>query len=290
MPVLGGTPGATVAPPVLSGHGLDGPAQIVLGPGTLAQIHQVVGATVPVGYGDTTPTRLRIVGTATMPAFGVGGVTGHPSMGTGAIVSYRLIPASVRNQFDESPTGPNAIFVRLRPGVNPTAGRRSLDHVAAELSLPSNYGTAVFSVQRPAEIVNYRSMGATPLILGVALATGAVTALGLTLIASVRRRRRGLAMLRTLGFTGRQLAACVAWQASVAVVIGLIVGVPLGIVLGRFLWDLFTREIYAVPSPVVPTLSIVAIAGGALVLANLVAAVPGRLAAQTPAALLLGAE
>ena len=43
---------------------------------------------------------------------------------------------------------------------------------------------------RPAEIANYRSMGTTPAILGVTLAAGAVVALGLTLVASVRRRRR----------------------------------------------------------------------------------------------------
>ena len=81
-------------------------------------------------------------------------------------------------------------------------------------------------VQRPAEIVNYRTMGNTPALLGAALAAGAVVALGLTLLASVRRRRRELALLKTLGFTRRQLAATVAWQASVAVAIGVLVGVP----------------------------------------------------------------
>jgi hypothetical protein len=39
-------------------------------------------------------------------------------------------------------------------------------------------------VQRPAEIINYGSLAATPVLLGTALAAGAVTALGLTLIAS----------------------------------------------------------------------------------------------------------
>ena len=148
----------------------------------------------------------------------------------------------------------------------------------------------LYAAQRPAEIVNYRSMGSTPLVLGLGLTAGAVIALGLTLIASVRRRRRSMAMLRTLGFTGRQLAASIAWQSSVAVAIGLVLGVPLGIVLGRFLWDLFASRIYVVPSPTVPALVIGAIALGALVLGNLVAAVPGRIAARTPAASLLRSE
>jgi hypothetical protein len=290
VPVLGGSPVASVAPPILTGHGVDRPGQIVLGPGTLAQLHKSVGDTVTVRYGTTAPHLLRIVGTTTMPAVGVAGVTGHASMGTGAVVPYHLLPASVRNQFNESPSGPNVEFVRLKPGADATTALRSLNHVAAKLSTSANYGNQVYGVQRPAEIVNYHSMGVTPLILGLGLTAGAVTALGLTLVASVRRRRRSMAMLRTLGFTGRQLRASVAWQSSIAVVIGLAVGVPLGIVAGRFLWDLFATNIYVVPSPTVPVLAIVAIALGALLLGNMVAAIPGRLAARTPAALLLRTE
>jgi hypothetical protein len=290
VPVLGGSPGASVAPPILTGHGFDQPGQIVLGPGTLAQIHKSVGDIVTVRYGTTAEHLLRIVGTATMPAVGVASVTGHASMGTGAVVPYQLLPASVRNQFNLSPTGPNAELVRLKAGADPKTALRSLNRIAAEVSTPENYASQVYGVQRPAEIVNYRSMGATPLILGLGLTAGAVTALGLTLVASVRRRRRPMAILRTLGFSGRQLGASVAWQSSVAVVIGLVVGVPLGIVAGRFLWDLFATNIYVVPSPTVPALAIVAIALGALVLGNLVAALPGRLAAHTPTALLLRTE
>ena len=156
--------------------------------------------------------------------------------------------------------------------------------------VPAAEGGQVEAVQRPAEIVNYRSMGTTPAFLGAALAAGAVTALGLTLIASVRRRRRDLALLKTLGFTRRQLAAAVAWQSTVAVAAGTIVGVPVGIALGRFLWDLFARQISVVPEPTVPGLPVILITAGALVLANLVAVVPGRVAARTPAGLLLRAE
>jgi hypothetical protein len=290
VPALGGTPGAPVGPPVLSGHGFDGSGEVVLGAETMAQLHKHVGDTVEVGYGAVRPAPLRIVGTATMPAIGVSGVTGHLSMGTGAEVDYHLIPASVRNSFANSPAGPNAVFVRLKPGVTTTSARAGLSHIARQLTLPTNYGVTLVGVQRPAEIVNYRSMGSTPTILGLALAAAAVVALGLTLVASVRRRRREMAVLKTIGFTGRQLAQSVAWQASVAVGIGVVVGIPLGIVLGRVLWTLFAGEIYAVPAPVVPALEIVGIAVAALVLANLVAAVPGRLAARTRTALLLRTE
>jgi predicted lysophospholipase L1 biosynthesis ABC-type transport system permease subunit len=106
----------------------------------------------------------------------------------------------------------------------------------------------------------------------------------------VRRRRRDLALLKTLGFTRGQLAAAVAWQSTVVAVVGLVIGVPLGIAAGRWLWILFARGLSAVPDPVVPAASIVLATVATLVLANLVAAVPGRQAARTPAALMLRAE
>ncbi len=156
--------------------------------------------------------------------------------------------------------------------------------------MPSGDNVTVLGVQRPAQIVNYRSIGSTPVILAVGLAAGAIVALGLTLAASVRRRRRDLALLKALGFTQRQLAAAVAWQATVAAVIGIIVGIPLGIVVGRQLWTLFARNLNAVPDPTVPVLSVILVGVGALVFANLVAALPGRSAARTPTALVLRAE
>ncbi len=61
---------------------------------------------------------------------------------------------------------------------------------------------SVLGVQRPAQIVNYRTIGATPVVLAAGLAAGAIAALGLTLTASVVRRRRDLALLKALGFTG----------------------------------------------------------------------------------------
>ena len=58
--------------------------------------------------------------------------------------------------------------------------------------------------------MNNRSTGSIPRLLALGLAVGALTALGLTLAASVRRRRRDLALLKTLGFIRRQLLATVA--------------------------------------------------------------------------------
>ncbi len=127
------------------------------------------------------------------------------------------------------------------------------------------------------------------LVGGVAL--GSLTAARRTYAsASVRRRRRGFATLKTLGFTRGQLAAAVAWQSTVVAAVGLVIGVPLGIAAGRWLWLAFAHELSAVPDAVVPAGSIALAVVAALVLANLVAALPGRAAARTPAAVVLRAE
>jgi len=289
VPVIGANPKAQVAPPILSGHGFDASDQVVLGKVTLDQLHKQVGDTVTVSGGSGTPTRLRIVGTATMPTIGVLGDS-HPTMGTGALLSYKLIPPFARNPYSNPVTGPNNILVRVRSGANPTVALHSLQKIAKATSTNANFGVAVVNVQHPAEIVNYRSMGSTPVLLAAALAAGAVVALGLTLIASVRRRRHDLALLKTIGLSRRQLSATVAWQATIAVAIGTVIGIPLGVIIGRSMWDVFARAIDVVPQPTVSALTIALIAAGALLLANLVAAIPARQAARTRIAVLLRSE
>ena len=297
-----------VSPPVLSGHGLEAGNQVVMGAATLAVLHKKVGGTVFLSYGTPAdapiyipPTRLTIVGTATFPAVGfVSLVADHTSMGTGAMFSEAIFPPAFQRAVetrDPNLNGPELVFVRLRSGVSPVAGRADLkriadaaDKVLAADPHASGQNVTVLGVQRPAQIVNYHSIGSTPVILAVGLAGGAIAALALTLAASVRRRRRDLALLKTLGFTQRQLAAAVAWQATVAAITGVIVGIPLGIVIGRELWTLFAHNLNAVPDPSVPALPVTIVAVGALVFANLVAALPGRSAARTPTVLVLRAE
>lgn len=88
----------------------------------------------------------------------------------------------------------------------------------------------------------------------------------------------------------RALTASAIWQATVIAVIGVVVGIPLGVVIGRQLWTLFANSLNAVPDPTVPGLSVLLVGIGALLFANVVAALPGRSAARTPTALVLRAE
>ncbi len=301
---------APVAPPILSGHVAEAPRQVVLGAATMAQLHKRLGQYVTVSYGTPAdapvyipPTRLLIVGTATFPAIGFAStISDHTSMGTGMLMTFQMLPrafaSAVNSSSDPALDGPNLALVRIRSDAPPAAALASLQRIvrvsdrvyADEPGGPSGNALVVQGVQRPAEIVNYRTIGATPTLLVSALALGVIVALALTLIASVRQRRRDLALLKAVGFVRWQLAAAVAWQATVAAVVGIVVGIPLGIIAGRWLWDLFARQIYAVPYPTVSVLSIVLVAIGTLVLANVVAAVPARTAARTPTAMMLRSE
>ncbi len=281
-------PGSPVAPPLLSGHGLETTNEIVLGGATMAQLHKRVGDTVTFDNKAGRPKKLLIVGTATMPS-----ITSGSAMGSGALVATSDFPTSLLNVQQSPIPGPNAVLVRIRAGVSPSLAYRSLEQINAKVNaLPNDGGPAggVVSVLRPAAIVNFRAMGTTPALLAAGLATGAIVALGLTLAASVRRRRRDLALLKALGFTQRQLAASIACQATVASVFGIVVGLPLGVAVGRQLWTLFAHNLNAVPDPTVPVLSVLLVGLGALVFANAVAALPGRSAARTPTGLVLRAE
>ncbi|HXR54589.1 MAG TPA: hypothetical protein VN793_06030, partial [Acidimicrobiales bacterium] len=192
IPALAESPNASVSPPLLSGHGLGSAQQVVLGTSTLAMLHQHVGGTVLAGTGRASPVRLRIVGTATLPTIG-GSANPDLQMATGAVVSPSLFSAAALNPQDSPIPGPNAVFITIRPGLSLPAALRSLDQVTQVLdrkSDPDSPVGGVVSALRPAEIANYHTVGSTPLLLAGILAAGALGALGLTLVASVRRRQR----------------------------------------------------------------------------------------------------
>ncbi len=305
VPTLLADPGSAVAPPIVSGHGLATSREIVLGAATLAQLHKQIGDTVDLQYVPgypRRPIRLTVAGVATMPAIGIAEGL-HTSMGTGALVPTDAGPLTESlgpQGYAPSCDGPNMVLLRVRGGLSAPRGQAAARRLSAAAnqvlarqqpnSVCGGNVATVLSVQHPAQIVNYRSMGTTPVLLAGGLALAALVALGLALVASVRRCRRDLALLRVLGFTERQLAATVAWHASIAAAVGVAVGIPLGVVLGRWLWTLFAEQIGAVPAPTVPVWSVLLAAVAAFALANAAAVLPGRRAARTASALVLRDE
>src|SRR5262249_23639285 len=159
----------------------------------------------------------------------------------------------------------------------PTASRAQLVHAI----VPKNgeLDVSVSGLERPSDIVSYSRVRTTPLLLAGVLALLAVATVGHALVTAVRRRRRDFALLKTLGFTRRQVSASVASQPTTFGVVALLVGVPLGIIVGRWAWTTLADDLGTVAEPIVPVLAVVLAVPLILVVANLVAFVPGRIAA-----------
>src|SRR6202034_2209300 len=126
--------------------------------------------------------------------------------------------------------------------------------------------------------------------LGAVLALLAVGTLAHVLLTGVRRRRRDLAVLKTLGLTRAQLLRVVSWQASALAATALLVGLPLGILVGRWSWNLFAGAAGVASDAEVPVLLVLVAIPAVLVLANLIAAGPGWAAARLRPALVLRSE
>ena len=144
--------------------------------------------------------------------------------------------------------------------------------------------------QRPSDIQNYTGVRDTPLVLGAVLALLAVGTLAHVLLTGVRRRRRDLAVLRTLGLLRSQLLRVVSWQASALAVTALLVGLPLGLLAGRWAWQLFADSAGVGNDASVPVPLLLLTIPVTVILANLIAAGPGWSATRIRPALILRAE
>jgi hypothetical protein len=69
-----------------------------------------------------------------------------------------------------------------------------------------------------------------------------------------------------------------------------VIGIPVGIACGRWVWIVFAHQLGIVPRPAVPFLTFGVLAVATLVVANVVAILPGRAAARVRPALVLRSE
>ena len=122
---------------------------------------------------------------------------------------------------------------------------------------------------------------AAPVLLGLVLAVLLFVGCAYLLATSVRARRRDLAILRALGSNSRQLRAVVHWQASLVALTITTAGIPLGIVLGRWIITLLTDALGIVPGALVPIPVVAAFAIVPLLVANGLALFPARTASHT---------
>ena len=264
-------------PPLLSGRHSGRPAEIVVGSRTLDELGVGIGDTISVRLQGSAAARFRVVGTAVIPP-----VSDVARLGEGAVVTLagarRLFPA-----LDE--VEPPVLYLRLD---DPSTRDEALGALTRALDLdPDALDTERSDSDETFDLVSFGRVERMPLLLAAILAVLAAATLAHVLVSGVRRRRRDLAMLKTLGFVRRQVSATVAWQATTVAAVALVVGVPLGIVVGRTAWRAFAEDLGVVVVPRVPIVATLLVVAGALVLANLIAAGPAWVAARTrPAAVL----
>jgi predicted lysophospholipase L1 biosynthesis ABC-type transport system permease subunit len=281
-------PASRVQPTIVSGRFIAASDEVVLGTQTARQLHVRLGDRVSIGNGVKRDS-LQVVGTAILPTIGMLHVA-HTSLGVGAVVAPARLP-NIGLDIQGLPAtglGPGAIFIRYRAGTDANAELARLKRTLTPLA--DFAGLDVLEVQRPAEIVNSSSVGGAPIVLAVALVLGAMISLALALAGSVRRRRRDLTVLKALGFTPTQLGATVSWHATITIVLGLVIGIPIGAVIGRALWDQFAKQLDVLARPDLPVLVVTAIAVGVIALGNLVAVLPARTARRVDAGRLRDAE
>jgi putative ABC transport system permease protein len=139
-------------------------------------------------------------------------------------------------------------------------------------------------------VVNAAKMGDQPLALAIGLAVAAVLSLALTVLASVRRRRRDYALLKALGMTRGQVRAIVAWQTSIILTVAAVIGGPVGVAVGRWAWVSFANSLGVLPVTDTPLLALLLGLAVLLLAGNLLAAGPARIAARTSPAAILRTE
>jgi len=272
---------------LLAGRAPAGPREIALGPRTLRTLGLHVGQRVKVDVnGRASP--MLIVGSAIFAAFHVGG-NSPTDLGTGAVVAASVLSQPSPPGCPGRATCYNFFLLRYRPGTDLRVAAAEVNRAATRAGCPPGL-CLVSSDQRPSDIQNYTGVRDTPLALGAVLVLLAVGTLAHVLLSGVRRRRRDLAVLKTLGLLRSQLLRVVSWQAIALAAAALLVGLPLGLLAGRWAWLLFAGSAGVGSQADVPVPLVLLVIPVTLILAVLLAIVPGWTAARIRPALILRSE
>jgi hypothetical protein len=267
-----------IEPVMLEGRPPRGPNEVVLGTETMRKVHARVGSTVDIRITaiSAPPQPFEVVGRAVMAPrsptsrLGAGGVLTRSG-------EKRMIPPDV------TPPPPSDLDLRVAPG---------LDQARTVADIRRRLGDTfeVTGAERPTDLVNFGRVQNLPLVMSGLLAILGAATLAHTLLTSIRRRRRDLSILKTLGFSSRQVRWTVSWQATTFAIVALAIGLPVGTAAGRALWSTFANHLGAVSEPVTPLLALSVTVPGAVLVANVVAAVPAAFAGRMHPAVALRTE
>jgi ABC-type antimicrobial peptide transport system permease subunit len=262
----------TIEPEIVAGHAPHSPAEIALGSTTLQKLGKSIGGTAQ-GRGPNGTARYRIVGQAVFPTLDDPQALADGASFTGAGLSRIFDTNNSSNRF---------LVGRFTPGS---------DHAAVEHQIAAMPGLGKPGVTTvPVEIDRLRHISGLPATLAVLLILLAVLAVGHAVVTGVRRRRRDLALLKTLGFTRAQIRATVAWQTTTLAAVGLVFGIPTGLIVGKLVWSLVANGLGVTTTIAIPVFAVLLTVPGVLLLVNLVAYFPARAAARTRPAVALQSE
>jgi hypothetical protein len=259
-----------VGPTLLDGRTVRADDEVVLGAGTARHARVGIGDDV-IAHGTRRDHRLAVVGIAAFPL-----LDDRAGVDSGALVTV----SRLRTVADVDDINRDVV-VRWAPGLDARAETRALERAV---------DSEVFLARLPSDLANLERVQALPWVLAAFLAIVAVLAIAHAVVSTVRRRRRDLAILRTLGLVDRQLSALVRWEGSTFAVIGLLVGIPLGVVAGRIVWQLVADRMGIDPAATLPVPAIVVIAVATMVVALAAAAIPARDARRVQPARTLAAN
>ncbi|RKS80530.1 ABC-type lipoprotein release transport system permease subunit [Motilibacter peucedani] len=162
----------------------------------------------------------------------------------GRPLEFRVVGLVLYPDQQAAPLGENLLLTT--PGLTdaqtspPTLGAYVEAARPADLpALWADYGRTLelTSAGQPEQVSNVTGLAGVPTALVVFLAALGAGALTHALVLLTRRRARDLAVLRALGLAPREVALTVVAAALVIATAALVVGVPLGLLVGRVLWS-----------------------------------------------------
>jgi hypothetical protein len=271
-PVIFGWSGRTAGDfPVRDGRAPTRPGEALIGEDTAELLDLAIGDSVAIESTEFGPLDLEVVGVGVLPSLGPF-VADRAGLGTGV---YTVVEGEPSEQSSPALTG-----IRLRDGVDPAVVLDRLRDDLPSWSVLQEAPVAHDEPVRSAEIVNVSELRLAPLALGGVLLASLALGLWLAVTLSVRDRRRELAVLRALGFAGRDVRGSVRWQGMTLVAVGIVLGIPLGIVGGRAAWRFFADQLGVIPRTSVPLSWLALEVLLTAVLGGLAVALPARAAAR----------
>jgi hypothetical protein len=271
------------APTLIEGRLPTADDEIALGATTMRAEGVGLGDRLTVTGPAGRPLAERVVGRVVLPGIADYAGSDQAALGVGALLSADGL-ARATGVADPPTALPAAELVDLRARATLTSLRSAVTRTFGPDTL------VTLGPGTPADVASVRRVRSAPLVLaGLFAALGAVM-VGNGLVVAIRRQRLDLAVLRTLGLAPRGLRAVVASQATTIAAIAAVVGVPVGVVVGRLAWSALSRQLGIVATLDVPWAGLACAAVGVLVVANLMVVLPARGAARAPLAQVLRAE